>query len=195
MAKRVFLVHGWGGSPDNDWHQWLKRELEQRGFKVEVPVMPDSLNPTISSWISKLKEVVGKCDKDTYFVGHSIGCQAIMRYVETLSKDEKVGGIIFVAGWLHLTVDTWDEVYTQKIAAPWLNTPIDFNKIKEHIDRIVDFYSENDPYVSVTDAVLFKEKLGAKIVSVGNKKHVSGEDGIKEVPFVVEELMRMVGEN
>ena len=141
MVKRVFLIHGWGGSPDTDWHQWLKRELEKKYFEVEIPVMPDSLNPTISTWVSKLKEVVGKCDKDTYFVGHSIGCQAIMRYVEKLNKDEKVGGIIFVAGWFNLTDEAWDETYTKKIAAPWLNTNIDFNKIKEHTNKIVDFYS------------------------------------------------------
>ena len=195
MVKRVFLIHGWGGSPDTDWHQWLKRELEKKYFEVEIPVMPDSLNPTISTWVSKLKEVVGKCDKDTYFVGHSIGCQAIMRYVEKLNKDELVGGIIFVAGWFNLTDEAWDETYTKKIAAPWLNTNIDFNKIKEHTNKIVDFYSEDDLYVPVTDAVLFKERLNAKIVSVGNKKHINEEDGVTEVPFVVDELMRMVRKN
>ncbi|MBI4980923.1 alpha/beta hydrolase [Candidatus Woesearchaeota archaeon] len=192
MSKQVFIIHGWGGSPDTDWHPWLKQELERKGFKVEVPAMPDSFNPKIHSWVSTLKKAVGKSDKDTYFIGHSIGCQTILRYVEKLNQSEKVGGVIFVAGWLHLTVDTWDENYTEEIAAPWLNTPIDFNKIKEHATQMVDFYSENDPYVPVTDSILFKEKLDAKSISVGNKGHVSGEDRVKEVPFVVEELMRMV---
>lgn len=192
MIKRVFIIHGWGGNPEEDWLQWLKRELEKKQFIVKVPTMPNSLDPKITSWVSKLKKVVGRCDKDTYFVGHSIGCQAIMRYVEQLDKIEKVGGIIFVAGWFNLTDNTWDDTYTKEIAKPWLNTPINFNKIKEHTDKIVDFYSENDPYVPVTDSILFKDKFNAKIVSVGKKGHVSGEDGVTEVPFVVKELMGMV---
>lgn len=192
MTYRAFIIHGWGGSPNTDWHQWLKKELEKKRFKVDVPTMPDTFKPTITSWVSKLKEVVGKCDENTYFVGHSIGCQAIMRYVKQLNKEEKVGGIIFVAGWFNLTDNTWDETYTREIAAPWLNTKIEFEKIKKHTNQIVDFYSEDDSYVPVSDARLFKERLNAKIVSVGNKGHISGEDGVKEVPVVVEELMRIV---
>ncbi len=192
MTNRVFIIHGWGGSPDHDWHQWLKQKLEEKQFKVEVPAMPDSLNPNIVSWVSKLKEAVGKCDTNTYFIGHSIGCQAIMRYVQQLDKTEKVGGIIFVAGWFNLTDNTWDDTYTKEIAIPWLNTKIDFEKIKRHTSKIVNFYSEDDLYVPVSDALLFKERLNAKIVSVGNKKHINEEDGVTEVPFVVEELMKMV---
>ncbi len=195
MVKRVFSIHGWGGSPDTDWHPWLKQELDKKGFKVEVPAMPEPLNPKISSWVSTLKKAVGKSDKDTYLIGHSIGCQTVLRYIEQMDKNERVGGVILVAGWLHLTVDTWDENYTEEIAAPWLNTPIDFDKIKQHTTQIVDFYSEDDPYVPVSDSVLFKERLNAKVISVGNKGHVSKEDGVKEVPFVVGELMKIARKN
>jgi len=34
MSKRVFLIHGWEGSPEEGWRPWLKKELEKRGFKV-----------------------------------------------------------------------------------------------------------------------------------------------------------------
>ena len=193
--KTVIIVHGWDGTPEEGWFPWLKAELEKNGFVVRVPQLPETGSPRISKWVPALAAAVGVPDTQTYFVGHSIGCQAIMRYVEKLNKDELVGGIIFVAGWFNLTDEAWDETYTKKIAAPWLNTNIDFNKIKEHTNKIVDFYSEDDLYVPVTDAVLFKERLNAKIVSVGNKKHINEEDGVTEVPFVVDELMRMVRKN
>ncbi len=192
MSKRVFIIHGWGGSPDTDWHKWLKRELEKQKFMVEIPEMPDSFKPTITAWVAKLKEVVGKCNENTYLIGHSIGCQAIMRYVEKLNKNEKIGGIIFVAGWFNLTDEAWDETYTREIASPWLNTKIDFEKIKKHTGKIVDFYSEDDLYVPMSDALLFKERLNAKVISVGKKGHVNEEEGVTEVPFVVDGLMRMV---
>lgn len=47
MKKRVFLIHGWEGYPEEGWRPWLKKELEQRGFTVIVPAMPDTATPTM----------------------------------------------------------------------------------------------------------------------------------------------------
>mgnify|MGYP001569945392 CR=1 FL=1 len=74
MNKRVFLIHGWEGNPENAWFPWLKKELKARNFEVIVPEMPDTEKPEIKSWIKKLKETVGRADEETYFIGHSIGC-------------------------------------------------------------------------------------------------------------------------
>jgi len=32
MVKRIFIIHGWGGSPDEPLLRWLKSELEKNGF-------------------------------------------------------------------------------------------------------------------------------------------------------------------
>ena len=63
MQKRVFIIHGWEGYPEEAWFPWLKKELETRGFEVFVPSMPDSGNPKIEVWVPFLKNLVGKCDK------------------------------------------------------------------------------------------------------------------------------------
>ncbi len=42
--KRVFIVHGWDGHPDEQWFPWLKQSLEEKGYCVEVPQMPDLMN-------------------------------------------------------------------------------------------------------------------------------------------------------
>src|SRR3989344_3577618 len=80
--KRVFIVHGWDFNPEVNWYPWLKKELEKKGFKVIVPEMPNTSEPKINAWVSYLKKVVGKLDEETYFIGHSIGCQTIMRFLE-----------------------------------------------------------------------------------------------------------------
>ena len=97
MSKRVFIIHGWEGYPEEGWFPWLKRELEAKGFEVKVPQMPDADNPRIQNWVPAIAEIVGKPDKNTYFVGHSVGCQAITRYIESLPEKSKVGGVIFVS--------------------------------------------------------------------------------------------------
>ena len=34
--KRVFIIHGWEGHPENAWFPWLKKELEQKRVSQEV---------------------------------------------------------------------------------------------------------------------------------------------------------------
>lgn len=72
MKKRLFIIHGWEGYPEEGWFPWLKQELEKEGFSVTVPAMPNPKKPNIESWISHLIKVVSKPDENTYFVGHSI---------------------------------------------------------------------------------------------------------------------------
>ena len=99
MTKRVFIIYGWEGNPENCWFPWLKKELENKGFSVIVPSMPHPDAPEIKSWVGHLNSVAGEADENTYFVGHSIGCQTILRYIEQLPQEVKIGGIVCVAGF------------------------------------------------------------------------------------------------
>src|SRR3989344_6946533 len=99
MKKRVIITHGWGGHPKGDWFPWLKKELEAKSFEVHIPRLPNAENPRIEKWVPKLAQVVGVADEETYFVGHSMGCQAIARYLESLPEGVKIGGAVFVAGF------------------------------------------------------------------------------------------------
>ncbi|HEY4509940.1 MAG TPA: alpha/beta hydrolase, partial [Candidatus Paceibacterota bacterium] len=67
--KRVFLIHGWEGSPESNWFVWMKNELEQKGFDVTAPAMPDSMNPKMDAWVSHLAKIVGDPNEETYFIG------------------------------------------------------------------------------------------------------------------------------
>lgn len=193
--KRVFLVHGWEGSPENCWFPWLKRELEARGFEVYAPAMPDTDHPKIEPWVSTLKEQVGEPDEGTYLIGHSIGCQTIMRYLQGLPEDTRVGGVIFVAGWISLTPMATRDEKDKKIVEPWYNEPLYFDKIKQKTDNFVAIFSDDDPYVPQEKNVnTYKEKLGAKIIVESGKGHFSDDDGVTEIPIVLDEIVRMSGD-
>jgi predicted alpha/beta hydrolase family esterase len=193
MAKRAFIIHGWDGAPDHGWYPWLKKKLEDKGFEVHVPAMPDPDEPKIGPWVSALKKEVGKVDKDTFFVGHSVGCQTIMRFFENLDDDTKVGGVIFVAPWMHLDAKTIEEEgeEVKEIARPWVETPIDYDKIRKFA-KYVCLFSDNDPYVPLSDIDLFEEKLGADTILEYGKGHFMQDDGCNELPFVFDEIMKLV---
>ena len=165
---KIYLIHGWGGTPNSEgWFGWIRIECKKRKIELEIPEMPNTNYPKIGEWVKKLNQII-KPDKNTYLIGHSIGCQAIIRYLERLQGNTKFKGLIFIAGWFNLTDETWDETYTKEIAKPWLETPINFEKIKDHTKNILEILSDDDPYVPLSDGKLFKNKLNAKIIIINN---------------------------
>src|SRR3990172_10079404 len=118
--KKVYIIHGWGGNPDEGQLKWLREQLTQKGFEVIAPEMPDTENPEIKKWVGYLSKIAKDADENSYFIGHSIGCQTIVRSLEKAGK--KVGGVVCIAGWLtRLTGDLGEEGVA--IAKPWIETP------------------------------------------------------------------------
>ena len=191
MEKRVFIIHMWDGRPDEGGFPWLKEKLEEKGFKVYTPSMPEPANPKIDAWVSFLKQQVGTPDENTYLLGHSIGAQTILRYLESLEPTAKIGGAVFLAGWVHLTDEAYEEEGDVEIAKPWLETPIDWEKVKLHTDKFTAIFSDDDPLVPYSDSEIFKDKLNAKIITESKKGHFSGDDGIKELPSALSAILEI----
>ena len=178
MTKRVFIIHGWQGSPNGNWFPWLKERLGSRGFVVSVPEMPNPDYPELSQWIKKITEVVSKPDNDTYLIGHSLGCIAILRYLEGL-KTGKIGGSILVAGFT-------DDLDVKELSDFFIN-PINWEKINSHCSKFVAVASDNDPYVSLKYSDILNEKLNAKVLI----QHGMGHFNMKELHVVLNEVLKM----
>ena len=183
MKKRVFIIHGWGGGPEGACLPWLKNKLEKIGYEVLAPQMPNTDEPVIEEWINHISEIVGTPDEETYFVGHSIGCQAIMRYLQTM--DHKIGGAVFIAGWFVLENLEPEEI---EIAALWTQNNIDFEKLRKISQNYAEIISDNDPFGGFKEnKKIFSEKLGAKIIVLNNAGHIENA----ELPVALEELIRI----
>ncbi|MCK5315191.1 MAG: alpha/beta hydrolase, partial [Anaerolineales bacterium] len=74
MRKRAVFCHCWGGHPDYIWYPYAKVNLEELGFQVDIPALPDTDNPRLDQWLPALKNAVGEPNEDTILVGHSLGC-------------------------------------------------------------------------------------------------------------------------
>jgi uncharacterized protein involved in tolerance to divalent cations len=118
LISNVESFYRWKGNIQND-HEVL----------ALLKTNPET--PVIENWIAKLKEVA-PVDENTVLVGHSVGCQAVLRYTETFPEGTKVRGIVLVAPWMELDETTIEEEGEEikEIARPWMETPIDFEKIK-----------------------------------------------------------------
>jgi len=187
MPKRVFAIHGWEGTPDSNWFPWLKKELEKKGFEVFVPQMPNAAHPKMGEWMAHLRKIVGKPDESTYFVGHSLGVIAILRYLEALPSGKKVGGAVLVAGSSRpVGIGELENFFA---------TPLDYEKVRNAAKKIVAINSDNDPYVPLKQGEIMRDILGAKLIIVPNGQHLNEGDGFFEFPLVFGEILKMAGEN
>lgn len=185
--KRIIIVHRWEGGSNEDWLPWIKVELEKNGYEVLVPDMPDTDVPVIEKWCAKLSETVGTPDPETYFIGHSIGCQTILRYLEEI--DIQVGGALFVAGWFNL--ENLEDEEVVEIAKPWIETTIDIEKIKSVLPKSTLLISRDDPYGAFQENV---EKFNQFVTNTNIFEH-AGHFTESKIPSILEHFEKLVQEN
>ncbi len=184
--KRVFILHGWNGYPEDGWIPWLRVNLEQRGFAVMVPELPDPEVPRIFNWVPKLQEVAKQPDEQTYFIGQSLGGQTIARYLERLPEGVTVGGAVFVASFFKRLRGLETDIEVQKTHRHWLGTPVDFGKVRKALPKSVAIFSDDDPWVTLDNQDDFRDKLGSKIIIAPDRGHFKGKyDHIFEVPDIL----------
>ena len=184
--RKAYIIHGWGANSKSEWFPWLKKELEIKGFKALIFEMPDTENPKIETWIKYLENNIQNPDEETILIGHSIGCQTILRYLEKIPESIKVRKVILVAPW-HTLINLEKEELP--IAKPWVETPIDEKKVLNHIcEKIVAIFSDNDPVVPSENQKIFKEKYEAEIIIEHAGGHFSEDDGTTELPVVLKNI-------
>lgn len=180
--KKIIIVHGWDGGSDRDWMPWTTVEFQKLGYEVICPDLPHTENPTIEDWVPFLSEAVGTPDENTYFIGHSIGCQTIMRYMETVNTS--VGGAIFVAGWFDL--ENLEGPDAEAIAKPWITTPIDTDKVRKNLGFSIAILGDNDQWVPYEKTKgKFRKLLGSEVLTIPNCGHITSDDGFGPFPRLV----------
>lgn len=186
--KKIFLIHRWDGRAEGDWYPWLKEQLIS-DVEFNILAMPNSSTPTIKEWVDFVRSQVGSVDNETYFIGHSIGCQTILRFLSTLKSEDKVGGVLLVTPWISLPDMSQEE---NDIARQWLQTPIDWEIIKNKSQNFTAIFSDNDPFVSIDQVEIFKNKLNAKIIIEKSKGHLTEDDGILQSQTILNEVKQMI---
>lgn len=186
---RVIIVHGWEGYPEEGWFPWLKKELEAKGVDVVVPQLPDAETPRIEIWVPALATIVGAIDEQTFFVGHSMGCQAIVRLLAEQSEGVQAGGAVFVSGFFRRLTGFEGDGKVEAMDRHWLGTPVDFGKAKSHLKKSIAIFSDDDPWVPLDNQHDFRDQLGSEIQVLHNRGHFSGSrDKTTQLPEVRDAL-------
>ncbi len=189
--NKVYLIHGWEGNPENNWFPDLKSKLEGAGFEVIAPNMPGDTTPKRIEWEATLSALIKDPDENTYLIGHSMGCRAILRYLEDLPEGKKIGGAILVAGWGTLPVWEGHTKRERNVIEDWINPPMDFEKVRNHCQKFIAIFSDNDPFVPEGNWDVYRKELKAKIIIKHQMGHFDDDAKVLELPEVYDSFITM----
>lgn len=118
----IVIVHAYGGSPKKFWYPALCKSFDSEAMVI-VLYMPGGAAPVISEWLSYLQAIVQEATTQEsaklYLVGHSLGCNAILRMLAAENAAATLRclrGVLCVAGWLSID-EPWLEM------EPWCHPP------------------------------------------------------------------------
>ena len=132
--KNASIFHGTGGAPSHFWFPYLKNKLQNDGYKVWLPQLPNTDSPDIKEWLPFALNQ-SSYDKNTVLIGHSAGCPLILSILENI--DVTIHQAILVAGFTK-SLDSNPE--------PILQENYDWEKVKAHCNKFYFINSDNDPW-------------------------------------------------
>ncbi len=93
-GTNFLILHGYTGRASKNFIPWLKNELENAGYPVQAPELPNTDDP---KEVEQVSHVFKNCsiDENTIIIGHSLGAIVAMKVLERYKKP--IQGLVLVA--------------------------------------------------------------------------------------------------
>ena len=178
----IVIMHGTDSSPEDNWFQWLRRELESCGHDVYVPKFPTPQNQSVKNWCAVLDKQAPRFGKDTVLIGHSCGAAYLLHILEVMQ--EPVAKSIFVSGFVGKLGDDFFDTLNET----FVNKDFDWKTIRKNSGKITLLQGSNDPYVPILAAQKLSEGLETPLTMILDGGHLNAEFGYTEFPEILELL-------
>lgn len=176
--KTAIIIHGTGGSPEENWFPWMKEQLETDWYKVYVPRFPTPHNQDVDTWMGVIDEYRKYLDEDTIFIGHSVWPAFILSVLETL--DTPVKACYFASWFLELIQIPEFDIVNETITAK----QFDWEKIHSKCQKFYMVYGSDDPYVPMHNVEILAENLWIEVDIIEWWGHLNGETGYTEFEYL-----------
>jgi predicted alpha/beta hydrolase family esterase len=139
----------------------------------------------MQEWVTMLAKTVGDPDAETFLVGHSLGCITILRYLETLSTQETIGGAVLISGFYEPLWENYD-------AEDFVRGPIDWKAVKKACLSFRVIHGKDDDIVPLPFAERLAEKLQVALEVVPGE-HLGRKERLKELPAALKAVVEIAG--
>lgn len=164
---------------DKHWLPWTKRELEKRGIKTEIPLMPSPWAPVYADYKRKFDQI--PVDDNTILIGTSCGCSFLVRWLGDTKR--RVRKLIMVAPW-----KIGDQASAFEKA--FYEFPID-SGIKDRVKEIIMFTADNEKRDGKRGLQVFHDALGGEVISIpGYGHYIMDHMKTEEFPELIEAVMK-----
>lgn len=184
--SEVFIFHGTGGHPQENWFPWLKTELENRGIKVFVPQFPTPEGQSLDAWLEVLGSQKDEIGRKTILIGHSLGGLFLLRLLERLETPVKAAFFIGTP----IGVEPIKNMENDRAFSGSFD--FDWEKIKKSAGYFVVFHSDNDPYVDLGNGQQLAQHLGVNLTFVPNAGHFNASSGFTKFGQLLKEVNKVL---
>lgn len=184
--KQVYIIHGYGASPQSHWFSWLKDKLLQDGIEVDILQMPTPLSPSLPEWLDYLTQHADILTRSTYFVAHSLGCVSLLNYLQQATLKEQIGGLVLVSGFTKAlpSLPVLDEFTKERS---------NYSQVADKVNKRAVIASKDDPIVPFSFSKDLAGEIHADFYEVEHGGHFLESDGFTTLPISYEVLSRMMG--
>ena len=180
----IFIFHGTGGYPEENWFPWLKQELEKLDCNAIVPKFPTPENQSLESWLKILNNSKQFFTEDTILVGHSLGGAFLLRVIERSNVNFKAAFIVAAP----IGISPIKNYESDRLFLG--NFEFDWKKIKSHCRKFFVFYSDNDSYVSLGNGEKLAKHLNAGLTFIPNSGHFNKSAGYTKFDLLLEKIKK-----
>jgi len=176
--KNALILHGTSSNPNQFWFPYLKTKLEEMGYKVTVPQLPDPDNPTLAAHIPFILDSY-QFNSETVIIGHSAGACLILGILDAINV--KIHQAIMVGGFL-VSPDGSDHQIVKKIS------DYNWSKMKQNVGQMTIINSTNDPWgINDKSGRQLFEHIGDRLIihHEGHMGSVSFNQPYPEFPLLV----------
>jgi len=180
--KTVFIIHGTGGSPEENWFPWMKQKLEEIWYRVIVPAFPTPHHQSLDTWNAVFAEYLDEVDKETIFIAHSVWPAFVLNILEQI--DTKVAWCYFAAGFLELIQLPEFDLVNETITSRQFN----WKKIHENCNNFYMCHGDDDPYVPQHNVEILSENLRIDVDMIEWGGHLNSETGYDSFEYLLEKI-------
>ncbi|MBA1432764.1 MAG: alpha/beta hydrolase [Epsilonproteobacteria bacterium] len=175
MAKKVLLLHGWGGSDYPHWQSWLAGEIAKDYGCVNFLKFSDYDAPKLDVWLRELTLTL-KDFKPDIVICHSLANTLWFHacHQNILTQVQKL--YLVAPPSLQCSVTELKEFFPMQIPANLF------------ADDVLLITSTNDPYLTQTEAKELQKSLNIKMKVVQNGGHLNAQSGYGTWEWMLREV-------
>lgn len=160
---RIVLIHGYKSSPRQNFWPWLSDALRERGHDVVAPELPNPAEPICQEWVDTIKKSIHRPAGDTVFIAHSLGCVALLHYLEQADMAGTPKAIILISAPFHIASERF---------ASFFVPPVDFETVMWKGQEFILVHAKDDAVIPFDHAKRYEQELNGALKEIETGGHL-----------------------